>query len=104
MVVLYSVIQLSGSQLAADSVKEELDETVKRYQNKVAQWESSQEALEQLTDDLQASQNLLRASRQKVECLQGLTGSLQQQVDTQLIFWSFYSHIFEISFAFCVIA
>lgn len=55
---------------------------VQRYQEKVSQWENSQEALDQLTDELQANQNLLRESQQKVDQLKGLMGSLQEQVGT----------------------
>lgn len=75
-------LQLKESQLATHSVKEELAEMVQRYQEKVGQWDNSQEALDQLTDELQASQNLLRESQQKVDHLKGLMGSLQEQVDT----------------------
>ncbi|KAI3355180.1 hypothetical protein L3Q82_018038, partial [Scortum barcoo] len=78
----YSQQQLRESQLATYSVKEELAEMVQRYQEKVCQWENSQEALDQLTDELQANQNLLRESQQKVDHLQDLMGSLQEQVDT----------------------
>ncbi len=55
---------------------------VQRYQEKVSQWENSQEALDQLTDELQANQNLLKESQQKVDQLKGLMGSLQEQVGT----------------------
>lgn len=74
--------QLGESQLSTHSVKEELAEMVQRYQEKVGQWENSQEALDQLMDELQVNQNLQRESEQKVDHLKGLTGSLQEQVDT----------------------
>ncbi|XP_045921525.1 putative uncharacterized protein MYH16 [Micropterus dolomieu] len=66
---------LRESQLSTHLVKEELAEMVQRYREKVGQWENSQEALDQLTDELQANQNLLRESQQKVDYL-------QEQVDT----------------------
>ncbi len=75
-------LQLRESQLATLSVKEELAEMLQRYQEKVGQWENSQEAFDQLTDELQANQNLLRNSQQKVDHFKGLTESLQEQVDT----------------------
>lgn len=75
-------LQLRESQFATHSVKGELAEMVQRYQEKLGQWENSQEALDQLTDELQANQNLLRESQQKVDDLKGLMGSLQEQVDT----------------------
>lgn len=53
----------------------------RRYQEKVGQWENSQEALDQLTDELQANQSLLREAEQKAEHLKGLVGSLQEQAD-----------------------
>lgn len=68
--------------MATHSIKEELAEMVQRHQEKVSQWENSQEALDQLTDELQANQNLLRESQQEVDHLKGLIGSLQEQVDT----------------------
>lgn len=75
-------IQLRESQAATHSVKEELAQMVKRYHEKVSQWENSQEALDQLTDELQANQNALRENQQKVDDLKGLIDSLQEQVDT----------------------
>uniref|UniRef100_UPI0037E8A553 myosin heavy chain, skeletal muscle-like n=1 Tax=Semicossyphus pulcher TaxID=241346 RepID=UPI0037E8A553 len=78
----YSQQQLKDSQLATHSMKDELAEMAQRYQEKVGQWENSQEALDQLTDELQANQNLLKESRQTVDHLKGLKGSLQEQVDT----------------------
>ncbi|XP_068160684.1 early endosome antigen 1-like [Antennarius striatus] len=80
--LLYVQQQLRGSQLATDTVKEELNEVVKQYQHKVVQWENSQETLYQLTDELQTNQNLFRESQQKEDHLQGLIGTLQEQVDT----------------------
>ncbi|KAM6971594.1 uncharacterized protein LKV04_017158 [Tautogolabrus adspersus] len=78
----YSQQQLTDSILATHSVKEELAEMMQRHQEKVGQWEYSQEALDQLTDELQVNQNLLRESRQEVDHLRGLLGSVQEQVDT----------------------
>lgn len=63
-------------------MKEELAEMAQRYQEKVGQWENSQEAFDQMTDELQANQNLLWESQQKADHLKGLIGSLQEQVDT----------------------
>ena len=74
--------QLTESHLATHSVKGELAEMEQRYQEKVGQWENSQEALDQLTDELQANQDLLRESQQTADHLEGLVGSLQEQVDT----------------------
>lgn len=79
---MFNIWQLRESQLATHSVKEELAELERQYQEKVGQWESSQETLDQLTDELQANQNLLRESKQKVEHLKSLMESLQAQVDT----------------------
>lgn len=74
--------QLQESQLASHSVKEELAELERRYHEKVGQWESSQEALDQLTDELQVNQNQLRESQQKVDHFKSLMGALHEQVDT----------------------
>ena len=63
-------------------MKEELTELEQRYQEKVSQWESSQDALGQLTDDLQTNQNILRESQQKLDHFQSLAVSLQDQMDT----------------------
>lgn len=76
------LIQLSESKLATHSVKDELAEMVRQYQEKVGQWEQSQEALDQLADELQANQSLLSESQREVDHLKGLAGSLQEQVDT----------------------
>lgn len=69
-------------------MKEDLAELGRRYQEKVGQWEISQEALDQLTDELQANQNLLRDSQQKVEnlkeTLREQVGTLKQQVRTHM--------------------
>lgn len=62
-------------------MREELAETAQWYRDKVTQWENSQEALDQLTDELEASQNLLMESQQKVNYLKGETETLQEQVD-----------------------
>lgn len=74
-------LQLRDSQLATHSVMREKADMERRYQEKVGQWESSQEALDQLTDELQANQNILRESQQKLDHFKSLTGSLQGQVD-----------------------
>lgn len=63
-------------------MREELAETAQWYRDKVTQWENSQEALDQLTDELEASQNLVIESQQKVNHLKGETETLQEQVDT----------------------
>lgn len=62
-------------------MRAELAELEGQYQQKVGQWESSQEALDQLTDELQANQNLLQESRRKVGQCEGLVATLQEQVD-----------------------
>lgn len=61
-------------------MQEELAETLQRYQEKVSQWENAQEALDQLTDELEANRNLLMESRQKADGLRGQTGTLRVQV------------------------
>lgn len=63
-------------------MQEELAEMTKRHRNKVAQWENSQEALDQLTDELEANRNLLMESRQTESHLRGQTRVLQEQVET----------------------
>lgn len=82
LLLVCSLWQLRQSQLASRSNREELAELERRYQEKVNQWESSQEALEQLTDELQAGQNLLREGEQKVHHFKHLAESLQEQVDS----------------------
>ncbi|XP_019725013.1 GRIP1-associated protein 1-like [Hippocampus comes] len=77
----YSQRQLSESQQATRVVAGELSELKRRHQDKVDQWESSQEALHQLTDELQICQNLLIESQQTVAHLRRLVRSLQGQVD-----------------------
>lgn len=74
--------QLRESQLATHSVKEAQAELQRRYHEKVGQWESSQEALDQLTDELQANQNRMKDSQQKVNHFKSLMVTLQEQVDT----------------------
>ena len=76
------IIQLKESQLATHSVTEEKAEMTRRYQDKVSQWEKSQEALDQLADWLEASQNRLGESRQKADHLKVQMEILQDQVDT----------------------
>lgn len=46
----------------------------------VSQWETAQEALDQLTDELGANRNLLMDSQQKADRLKGQTGTLWEQV------------------------
>lgn len=73
-------VQLGESQAATRSAQEELAEMRQRYQEKVSQWESAQEALDQLADELEANRNLLMGSQQKADRLQVQTGTLRQQV------------------------
>lgn len=63
-------------------MQDELAEMMRRYQEKVGQWENSQEALDHLTDELQANQDLLQESRQRADHLKGQLGTLREQVDT----------------------
>ncbi|XP_053269035.1 myosin-13 [Pleuronectes platessa] len=77
----YSQQQLGESQLETHSVKREQAELEQRHREKVSQWESSQEALDQLTDELQANQTLLSERQQKVDHFRSLIGSLQEQGD-----------------------
>lgn len=53
-----------------------------RYEEKVNHWESTSEALDQLTDELQANQSLLRESQQEVERLRSHVGALHNQMDS----------------------
>ncbi|XP_062235996.1 trichohyalin-like [Platichthys flesus] len=77
----YSQQQLGESQLETHSVKREQAELEQRHREKVSQWESSQEALDQLTDELQANQTLLSERQQQVDHFRSLIGSLQEQGD-----------------------
>lgn len=61
-------------------MQEDLAETMQRYREKASQWENAQEALDQLTDELEAHQNLLRESQQKAHRLKSQAGSLREQV------------------------
>lgn len=61
-------------------MQEDLAETMQRYREKVSQWENAQEALDQLTDELEANRNLLMESQQKADRLTGQTGTLREQV------------------------
>lgn len=61
--------------------EDELAEMTRRHREKVGHWESAQEALDQLTDELQASQDLVRESGQRADHLRGQLGTLQEQVD-----------------------
>lgn len=74
--------QLREAHLATRSTKDELAEMMRRYQEKAGQWENSQEALDQLTDELQAYQKLLEDGRQRADHLKGQLGTLREQVDT----------------------
>lgn len=73
--------QLREAQQATRSAEGELAEMRRRHREKVAHWESAQEALDQLTDELQVSQDLLRESGRREEHLRGQLGALQQQLD-----------------------
>ncbi|XP_054607067.2 myosin-9 [Nothobranchius furzeri] len=73
-------------QSAVYLLSKELSELQQQYEEKVSQWESSQEAFDQLMDELQTSQTALRDSQQKVdqcrklhETLQDHTRRLEQQ-------------------------
>lgn len=61
-------------------MQEELAEAMRRYWEKVAHWENAQEALHQLTDELEANRNLLTESRRETDRLKGQTGTLAGQV------------------------
>ncbi|XP_077411318.1 uncharacterized protein LOC144040752 isoform X2 [Vanacampus margaritifer] len=78
----YSQQQLKESQQASHFAHEELSELKRRHHDKVGQWESSQEALHQLTDELHVSQNLLTERQQKVDHFRCLVQDLQGQLDT----------------------
>ncbi|XP_061614662.1 paramyosin-like isoform X3 [Phyllopteryx taeniolatus] len=78
----YSQQQIRESQQATHLLYKELSELKRRHQDKVGQWESSQVALDQLTDELSVSQNLLTESQQKVAHLDSLVCGLQGQVET----------------------
>ncbi|XP_051910865.1 plectin-like [Hippocampus zosterae] len=77
----YSQRQLSESQQATRVVAGELSELKRRHRDKVGQWESSQEALRQLTDELQMAENRLAASQRTAAHLRRLVRSLQGQVN-----------------------
>lgn len=66
-----------------DRVKAELTELEGCYEEKHGQWERSEEALDQLTDELQANQMALGEGRERVEQCEGTIQHLQQEVDTQ---------------------
>ncbi|XP_061570050.1 polyamine-modulated factor 1-binding protein 1-like [Cololabis saira] len=70
------------SESATRSLKKELAELERRHQEKVGQWEISQEAFALLTDDLQTSQNILRETQQRGDHFKNLARSLQEQMDT----------------------
>lgn len=72
-------MKLKESRSATRSAQGELAEATRRYREKVAQWESSQEALDQLTDELEAGRNLLMESRQEASQLKGRMGILQER-------------------------
>ena len=75
-------LQLKESQEATRSAQAELAEQERRYLEKVGQWETSEEAVDQLTDELQANQNLLRESRERAGQCERVIATLQEQVDT----------------------
>nr|XP_029481731.1 golgin subfamily A member 6-like protein 22 [Oncorhynchus nerka] len=79
----YTQQQLTESKAVVDRVKAELTELEGRYEEKLGQWERSEEALDQLTDELQANQMALREGRERVEQCEGTIQHLQQEVDTQ---------------------
>lgn len=61
-------------------MQEDLAEAMQRYREKVRQWEDAQEALEQLTDKLEVSRNLLMKSQRRADGLKCPTGSLGERV------------------------
>lgn len=61
--------------------EDELAEMTRRHREKVGHWESAQEAVDQLTDELQASQDLVQETRQGADHLRGQLGTLQEQVE-----------------------
>ncbi|CAL8292985.1 unnamed protein product [Lota lota] len=77
----YSQQQLRDSHLATSAVKAQLAEMEGRYREMFSQWESSQKALDQLTDELQANQSQLKESQAKVGLCEGLVAALNEQVD-----------------------
>ncbi|XP_031652375.1 golgin subfamily B member 1 isoform X1 [Oncorhynchus kisutch] len=79
----YTQQQLTESKAVVDRVKVELKELEGRYEEKHGQWELSEEALDQLTDELQANQMALREGQERVEQCEGTIQHLQQEVDTQ---------------------
>nr|XP_046146914.1 trichohyalin-like [Oncorhynchus gorbuscha] len=79
----YTQQQLTESKAVVDRVKAELTELEGRYEEKLGQWERSEEALDQLTDELQANQMALREGRERVEQCEGTIQHLRQEVDTQ---------------------
>ncbi|KAJ3611713.1 hypothetical protein NHX12_021727, partial [Muraenolepis orangiensis] len=75
----YAQQQLRDSRLATSAGEAELCELEGRYREKSGQWESSQEALGQLTDELRANQGLLRASQGRAGQCEGLVAALRLQ-------------------------
>lgn len=73
--------QLHEAQQATRLAEDELAEMTQRHREKVGHWESAQEALDQLTDELQASQDLVQESQQEADHLRGQLGTLQEQVE-----------------------
>lgn len=63
-------------------MQEELAEAMQRYWEKVSQWEKAHEALDLLTDELEANRNLMMESQRKADRLKGQTGTLREQVGT----------------------
>ncbi|XP_077364733.1 uncharacterized protein LOC144009098 isoform X2 [Festucalex cinctus] len=77
----YSRQQLRESQQARHLVRQELSELKRRHDDKVGQWERSQEALRRLTDELHVGQNALTESQQTAEQLRSLAHGLRGQAD-----------------------
>ncbi|XP_078795090.1 uncharacterized protein LOC105356674 isoform X2 [Oryzias latipes] len=75
-------VKIKENELQHLRQKEELTEMQQRYEEKVNHWESTSEALDQLTDELQANQSLLRESQQEVERLRSHVGALHNQMDS----------------------
>lgn len=78
---VYFCGQLQEAQQATRLAEDELAEMTRRHREKVGHWESAQEALDQLTDELQASQDLVQESRHGADHLRGQLGTLQEQVE-----------------------
>ena len=73
--------QHRDSLLATSAAKTQLAELEGRYRELFGQWERSQEAQDQLTNELQANQRQLSESQAKVGLCEGLVVALNAQVD-----------------------